>query len=117
MQRFSCGAGNVQTCVPPALSPLGSDTVRSVHHIVLPGDEGFPFSRAVLDGDPLYVAGQLSADDAGWAGPATIEAETETAMSRIGRILDAVGASFADVMRVGVFMVDCIARVRSGADS
>jgi enamine deaminase RidA (YjgF/YER057c/UK114 family) len=42
-----------------------------VRHIVLPGDEGFPFSQAVLDGDLLYVAGQLAADDAGWAGPAT----------------------------------------------
>lgn len=77
-----------------------------MRHIVLPGDEGFPFSQAVLEGDQLYVAGQLAADDAGWVGPATIEAETETAMSRIGRILYAVGASFADVMRVGVFMVD-----------
>lgn len=77
-----------------------------MRHIVLPGDEGFPFSQAVLDGDLLYVAGQLAADDAGWAGPATIEAETAAAMNRIGRILAAAGTSFADVMRVGVFMVD-----------
>lgn len=77
-----------------------------MRRIVLPGDEGFPFSQAVLDGDLLYVAGQLAADDAGWVGPVSIEAETEAAMRRIGRILDAAGASFADVMRVGVFMVD-----------
>lgn len=73
---------------------------------MLPGDEAFPFSQAVLDGDLLYVAGQLAADDIGWAGPPTIAAETEAAMSRIGRILDAAGASFADVMKMGVFMVD-----------
>jgi 2-iminobutanoate/2-iminopropanoate deaminase len=77
-----------------------------VRHIVLPGDEGFPFSQAVLDDDLLFVAGQLAADDAGWVGPATIETETKTALKRIGRILDAAGASFADVMKVGVFMVD-----------
>ncbi len=55
-----------------------------MRHIVLPGDEAFPFIQAVLDGDLRYVAGQLTADDAGWAGwvgPATIEAETAAAMS------------------------------------
>ena len=75
-------------------------------HINLPLEEGFPFSQAVREGDLLFVAGQLAADDADWAGPATIEAETAAAMARIGRVLEAAGATFADVLRVGVFMVD-----------
>lgn len=74
-------------------------------HVDLPG-ETFPFSQAVGSGSLLFVAGQLASDDPDWAGPATIEAETAAAMRRIGRVLVAGGATFADVVRVGVFMVD-----------
>ena len=75
-------------------------------HISLSSEADFPFSQAVLAGDLLFVAGQLAADDADWAGPSTIETETAAAMARIGRVLAAAGATFSDVMRVGVFMVD-----------
>ena len=75
-------------------------------HISLSSEADFPFSQAVLAGDLLFVAGQLAAGDADWAGPSTIETETAAAMARIGRVLAAAGATFSDVMRVGVFMVD-----------
>ncbi|MEA3185088.1 MAG: Endoribonuclease [Ilumatobacteraceae bacterium] len=88
-----------------------------MRHIVLPGDVGFPFSQAVLDGDLLYVAGQLAADDAGWAGPATIEAETETAMSRIVRLPARTCVGVASLLENALIEIDCVARVRSGAGS
>jgi 2-iminobutanoate/2-iminopropanoate deaminase len=77
-----------------------------MRHVDLPGESGSPFSQAVVHGDLVFVAGQLASDDADWAGPATIEAETAAAMARIGRVLTGVGASYSDIVRVGVFMVD-----------
>jgi 2-iminobutanoate/2-iminopropanoate deaminase len=66
-----------------------------------------PYSDAVEDGDTLYVAGQIAKDDPAWAPrEGTIEEETAAAMARIGAILAASGFSFADVVRVGIFMTD-----------
>jgi 2-iminobutanoate/2-iminopropanoate deaminase len=66
-----------------------------------------PYSDAVLDGDTLYVAGQIAQDDPAWVGrQGTIEAETAAALARIGAILAASGFSFGDVVRVGIFMTD-----------
>ncbi|MFO1151939.1 MAG: RidA family protein [Alsobacter sp.] len=75
----------------------------------LPGDPqaAFPYSQGVRCGGFLFVAGQLAADEPGFAvGLGDIEAETRTAMQRIGRILAAAGSGFAHVVRVGVFMTD-----------
>jgi 2-iminobutanoate/2-iminopropanoate deaminase len=70
------------------------------------GADRFPFSHSVICTGFLYVAGQLASDEPGWSGPADIEAETRMAMDRIGRILAAAGAGFADIVRVGIFMTD-----------
>lgn len=101
----------MQSASPCGATPSAAEYVRVMEHIDLPGEAGAPFSQAVRDGDLLFVAGQLAADDADWAdimgvGPATIEAETERAMHRIGRVLAVAGATFDDVLRVGVFMTD-----------
>lgn len=78
-----------------------------MRYISLPEDpkDAFPFSQAVLGHGWVHVAGQLAADDAGWPG-GDIEAETEAAMRRIGRVLERAGAGFGDIVRVGIFMTD-----------
>lgn len=66
-----------------------------------------PYSHAVVDGDWVYVAGQLAQDDPAWRDRhGTIEEETRAALELVGRILRAVGLDFSDVVRVGVFMTD-----------
>jgi 2-iminobutanoate/2-iminopropanoate deaminase len=72
-----------------------------------PADDGFPYRQVVCEGDWLFVAGQLAADEPGWQGaPGDIEAETDMAMRRLLRLLGAHGAGPADIVRVGVFMTD-----------
>lgn len=80
------------------------------------GADAFPFSHMVVSGDFLYVAGQLASDEPGWSGAAgDIEAETEMAMDRIGRILRLAGADFGNIVRVGIFMTDLTAFARMNA--
>lgn len=80
-----------------------------VRHVDLPGEDpdAFPYRQAVSARGFVFVAGQLAQDEPGWADRAdTIETETEIAMRRIGRILEAAGASFDDVVSVRVFLRD-----------
>lgn len=80
--------------------------------IDFPGEDAdrFPFSAGVRHGDLLFLSGQLATDDAAFPGPlGDIEAETRAAMERLGRVLAASGAGFADVIRVGIFMTDLTA--------
>jgi 2-iminobutanoate/2-iminopropanoate deaminase len=66
-----------------------------------------PYSHAVVDGDLIFVAGQIAADDPGFRGQiGSIEDETRAALDLVGRILSNLGAGFEDVVRVGVFMTD-----------
>lgn len=86
--------------------------------IALPsdGDTHFHYSQAVQDGDLIFVAGQLASDDPLWSGPAgDIEAETRAAMDRVAAVLDAVGASLADILKVSIFMTDLSGLARMNA--
>jgi 2-iminobutanoate/2-iminopropanoate deaminase len=66
-----------------------------------------PYSPAVRAGDFIFVAGQVPVD------PATdkmslgdIEHETRLVLNNIKRIVEGVGATMADVVRVGVYIKD-----------
>ena len=66
-----------------------------------------PYSHAVADGGSIFVAGQIAADDPAWTGTlGSIEDETRAALDLIGRVLAEFGATFDDVLRVGVFMTE-----------
>jgi 2-iminobutanoate/2-iminopropanoate deaminase len=66
-----------------------------------------PYSPAVRAGDFIYLSGQIPVD------PATdkisrgdIRHETRLALSNVKRLLEGVGSSLADVVKVGVFLSD-----------
>ena len=66
-----------------------------------------PYSPGVRAGDFIFVSGQGPVD------PATqqltygdIQSETRRTLENVGRVLDACGASFADVVKVSVFLRD-----------
>ena len=76
--------------------------------VIVPGLGRLPqFCHATVAGDLVFVSGTLGTIGdgfelaAGGAGPETIQT-----LLNIGRILDASGATFDDVVKVSIFMSD-----------
>jgi 2-iminobutanoate/2-iminopropanoate deaminase len=59
----------------------------------------------IAEGRFLYVSGQGPERD-GAPILSTIEDETRLTLENVGRVLEAAGASFADVVRCGVFITE-----------
>jgi 2-iminobutanoate/2-iminopropanoate deaminase len=67
---------------------------------------GGPYSPGIIaEGRFLFVSGQTPQRD-GKVVLGTIEEETRLTLENIGAVLDAAGASFADVVRCGVFLTN-----------
>jgi enamine deaminase RidA (YjgF/YER057c/UK114 family) len=64
------------------------------------------YSRAVVDGDMVYVSGTVGLDYATRRMPDGAVAQTEQAFRNIEGALAQAGASLADVLRVRVFIAD-----------
>jgi 2-iminobutanoate/2-iminopropanoate deaminase len=78
--------------VPPELSGQGSDRV--------------PFSPGILQGDTLYVSGQIGADLHTRKIPSDFESEVKTCLDNIGLILKAADMDFSHVVSVQVYLTD-----------
>jgi 2-iminobutanoate/2-iminopropanoate deaminase len=66
-----------------------------------------PYSPAVKAGGTIYVSGQIPIDPAtGQIAPGGIAAETRQVLTNIQKILEGAGASMAQVVRCGVYLVD-----------
>ena len=66
-----------------------------------------PYSQAVVSGSFVFVSGQIGLDpQSGTLVPGGTEAETERVLLNLDAILAAAGASFADVMRTTIYLVD-----------
>jgi 2-iminobutanoate/2-iminopropanoate deaminase len=68
--------------------------------------QGATYSHAVVDGDRVFLAGQVAADRPEPPPLGDIEVETRACMELIQSVLAELGLTFADVVRVGVFMTD-----------
>ena len=67
---------------------------------------GGAYSPGVIaEGRFLYVSGQGPVRD-GETVSGTIEQETELVLENVARVLEAAGATLADVVRCGVFLAD-----------
>ncbi|MDM0036151.1 RidA family protein [Variovorax sp. J22P271] len=64
------------------------------------------YSRAVVDGDWIFVSGTIGQDFASGAFPATAEQQCELALDTIESALAQARASLADVVRVRVHVPD-----------
>lgn len=66
-----------------------------------------PYSQAVSAGGFLFCSGQLGLDPATgeFAGPG-VEAQAERALANLRNVLDAVGLTFADVVKTTIFLAD-----------
>ena len=82
--------------------------MSSWERISAPGVPELPaFAHAAVAGDHVYVSGMLGVtEDLRGVVAGGIGAETKQAFVLVERILDACGASLADVVKVGVHMTD-----------
>ncbi|CAG0978230.1 2-aminomuconate deaminase [Myxococcaceae bacterium] len=76
------------------INPPGTEMVYQAWH----------FSQAVRVGDTIHVSGQVGADEKGVAEG--IEAQARVALSNLSRVLEAAGATLADVVELTTFHVD-----------
>jgi len=66
-----------------------------------------PFSPAVRAGEFVYLSGQVAQDPAtGLLIDGDATAQTERIFANLGAVLEATGKTFADVVKVGVFLTD-----------
>ena len=65
------------------------------------------FSPAVRVGELLFVSGQVAVDNAGnLVGPGDCEAQTRQVMARIKTIVESVGSSMDQVVKITTFLTD-----------
>lgn len=64
------------------------------------------YSRAVVDGDWVFVSGTVGADFSSGVFPPTAEAQSDLALDTIAAALAQADASLADVVRVHVYVPD-----------
>lgn len=65
-----------------------------------------PFSQAIDAGDLIFLSGQVGLTADGKLVGGGIEAQATQIFANLAAVLDAAGKSFADVVRVGVFLTD-----------
>lgn len=81
-------------------------TRTAVHADQAPAAVG-PYSHAVRHGGLLFLSGQAPLDPAtGKVVDGGIEAQTRQVFTNLDAVLSAAGSSFADVIKVNVFLTD-----------
>jgi 2-iminobutanoate/2-iminopropanoate deaminase len=66
-----------------------------------------PYSPAVRAGDFIFLAGQVPVDPAtNQISTGDIKHETRITLDNVKRLLEGVGSSLADVVKVGVYLAD-----------
>jgi len=79
---------------------------RAVRSAAAPAAIG-PYSQALRAGGWLFLSGQIGLrPDSGDLVPGGTAAEAEQALSNLGEVLAAASLSFADVVRVTIYLVD-----------
>lgn len=66
-----------------------------------------PYSQAILTGNTLYVSGQIPLNpETGELEVATIEIATNRVLNNIGKLLEAAGLNFENVVKCSIFLKD-----------
>jgi reactive intermediate/imine deaminase len=66
-----------------------------------------PYNQAIIAGNTIYVAGQVPINPrTGQLVTGTFEEQAVQTFENVKAILEAAGASLADVVRVGVYLAD-----------
>jgi 2-iminobutanoate/2-iminopropanoate deaminase len=65
-----------------------------------------PYSQAIVAGGFVFCSGMAGIDPATGAAPEGIQAQTEQALRNLSAVLDAAGASMADLVKTTIFYAD-----------
>jgi 2-iminobutanoate/2-iminopropanoate deaminase len=66
-----------------------------------------PYSPVMRGGDLLFVSGQIPLDpETGQLVSGDVSAQTERVLKNLGAVLASAGASFSDVVRTTIYVVD-----------
>ena len=65
-----------------------------------------PYSQGIAFGNMVYTSGQIPVNPADGSIPATIEAQTAQSLNNVKAVLEAAGATMADVVKTTVFIQD-----------
>ncbi|MET1231588.1 MAG: RidA family protein [Candidatus Limnocylindrales bacterium] len=65
-----------------------------------------PYSQAIVAGDYVFCSGQIGLDPVTGELADGIAAQADRALRNLGAVLDAAGASHADIVKVTVFLAD-----------
>ena len=66
-----------------------------------------PYSQAIVAGGLVFCSGQIGLDpESGQLVPGGIGAETRRVLANLTAVLAAAGASFADVVKTTIYLVD-----------
>lgn len=71
-----------------------------------PFESRIGYSRAVVDGDMVYVSGTTGYDYATMTMPEDAAAQARNALATIGKALEEAGSSLRDVVRVRYYITD-----------
>ena len=80
-----------------------------------PFEKSWGYSRAVVDGDMIFIAGTTGYDYAAMTMPDGVEAQARNIFRTIGAALAEAGASLADIVRLQTFVTkgaDCEAALK-----
>ena len=94
---------NLTLCVALVLIGLAVDGAWTQKSVAI---KTLPFSAARKAGNTLYVSGQIARTAAGRDVKESVDAETRQVMDNIGRILEANGYTFDDVVKATVYLKD-----------
>jgi enamine deaminase RidA (YjgF/YER057c/UK114 family) len=71
------------------------------------------FSQCLVAGDTIYVSGQhAGTDDGGVGGDGTMVSQATIALGKIAALLEAAGATMADVAKLTVYVTDIAQRAQ-----
>jgi enamine deaminase RidA (YjgF/YER057c/UK114 family) len=80
--------------------------VKTLNAPSLPEPAGFTHV-AIAEGKQVFLAGQIAQDEDGnLVGPDDLAKQTEQAVINVGACLEAAGATFADVAKTVIYVVD-----------
>ena len=90
----------------PTLVAAAKKVINPPEFAPAPGAAAPMFSPGILDGDTLYVSGQIGQNLKTKDVPAEFEAEVQTTLDNIGIILKAGGMTFENVVSVQIYLTD-----------
>jgi enamine deaminase RidA (YjgF/YER057c/UK114 family) len=74
------------------------------------------FSQCLVAGDTIFVSGQhAGTDDGGVGGDGTMRSQAMLALGKIKALLEAAGATMADVAKLTVYVTDITGRAEISA--